>query len=228
MTQLNRIKDKNGIDKIRNILGNLFGNGFSQHNHRQRKWVDTGYSIEQSILIFIYYFVIVFVAATVSRFAFTYPIDPEDSDGLVDERRIDDDGDVIVKRKRRDAIEIEHRKSTDLKLVGLQVWRGALILADFLFHNRHEFAQRNILEMGSGVGLSSIAAAIHSRRNVCCTDIDIGGILRVIESNALRNKRLMATSSVNVMAMDFSNRKWTDELQQHVRDAEVVLAADGE
>lgn len=134
---------------------------------------------------------------------------------------------MIVKRKRRGSIEIEHQKSTNLTLVGLQVWRGALILADFLFDNRHKFANRNIFEMGSGVGLSSIAAAIHSERNVCCTDIDIGGIMRLIEANVKRNKRLMPKCQLNVMPMDFSDRNWSPELQSRVRDAEIILAADG-
>lgn len=168
------------------------------------------------------------IAATVSRFSFVYPTDDADEGSERSKsRQIDADGDAIVKRLHRDAIEIEHQKSTDLTLVGLQVWRGALILADFLFYNRHKFAKRNILEMGSGVGLSSIAAAIYSEQNVCCTDIDIGGILRLIEANVLRNKRLMPKSQVNVMPMDFGDRNWPKDLQICIRDAEIILAADG-
>lgn len=157
-----------------------------------------------------------------SRFSFTYADDADKTP-----RQYDEDGDVIVKRKRSDAIEIEHQKSTDLTLVGLQVWRGALILADFIFHNRHKFVSRNILEMGSGVGLTSIVAAIHSERNVCCTDIDTGGILQLISKNVLRNKRLMSKCQVNVMPLDFSDRNWTTELQTCVRQADIILAADG-
>lgn len=71
---------------------------------------------------------------------------------------VDSDGDLIVRRKRRATIAIEHKKSTDLTLVGLQVWRGALVLADFLFHNRKKIATKRLLELGSGVGLTSIAA----------------------------------------------------------------------
>lgn len=164
----------------------------------------------------------------VSRFSFTYPIDDEvGDDARSDSHQVDVDGDVVVKRKRRDAIEIEHQESTDLTMVGLQVWRGALILADFLFHNRQKFSGQNILEMGSGVGLSSIAAAIHSEHNVCCTDIDLGGILRLIGTNVLRNRRLMPKCRVNVMPMDFSDRNWSIDLQKCVRDAEIILAADG-
>lgn len=73
---------------------------------------------------------------------------------------MDTDGDLIVARKRRGTIAIEHQRSTVLTLVGLQVWRGALILADFLFHNRKKFASKKLLELGSGVGLTSIAAGM--------------------------------------------------------------------
>lgn len=51
---------------------------------------------------------------------------------------------------------IEHHKATDLTLVGLQVWRGALLLADYIFHNRNEFHDKRILELGSGVGLTGV------------------------------------------------------------------------
>lgn len=132
-----------------------------------------------------------------------------------------------MKRKRHGAITIEHQKSTDLLLVGLQVWRGALILADFLFHNRKKFSSKNILEMGSGVGLTSIAAAIYSERNLICTDINIGGILSLIESNILRNSNLLLNCTINVMEMDFKNVNWSTELQTCVRNANLILAADG-
>lgn len=51
---------------------------------------------------------------------------------------------------------LEHRKATDLTLVGLQVWRGALLLADYIFHNRVEFKDKRVLELGSGVGLTGM------------------------------------------------------------------------
>lgn len=57
----------------------------------------------------------------------------------------------------------EHKASTTLKLVGLQVWRGALILADFILHNNDIFHDKNVLELGSGVGLTSIAAALYAK-----------------------------------------------------------------
>lgn len=53
-------------------------------------------------------------------------------------------------------------------MVGLQIWRGALLLADWLLHN-NEIVQKDsyILELGSGVGLTSIVAAMFNP--VFCT-----------------------------------------------------------
>lgn len=63
---------------------------------------------------------------------------------------------------------VEHSKNTILELVGLQVWRGALLLADWLIHNSHKIpANKKILELGSGVGLTSIVASIYAP--VICT-----------------------------------------------------------
>lgn len=115
-----------------------------------------------------------------------------------------------------------------MSLVGLQVWRGALLLADFLFHNRWRFANKRILELGSGVGLSSIAAAIFSESDIYCTDINLGGILKVIESNVKLNKDIMKSpSKIHVMELDFKNLNWSDELHKAVTESSIIIAADG-
>lgn len=90
------------------------------------------------------------------------------------------DGDFDVQRRKKGEIKIgefhrkliknywadndleilEHHKATDLTLVGLQVWRGALLLADYIFHNRDEFKDKRVLELGSGVGLTGVCLYI--------------------------------------------------------------------
>lgn len=143
--------------------------------------------------------------------------------------KIDADGDLIVQRKKRGSIKIEHLQSTNLDLVGLQVWRGALLLADFLFHNRATLADKYILEMGSGVGLTSIAAAIFTKKRVICTDIDIGGILNLIRNNVKRNEALQGGNNcIDVMELNFNDNQWTDNLLDAMKQTDVVIAADGE
>lgn len=142
--------------------------------------------------------------------------------------KCDADGDLILKRKARSVIQIEHHKSTELTLVGLQVWRGALILADFLIDNRKKFADKNILEVGSGVGLTSIAAGIFSKCTILCTDIDIGGILNLIRDNVERNRNLLGNNcQIEVTELNFKMINWTDGFKEKIRSTDVILAADG-
>lgn len=115
-----------------------------------------------------------------SQFSFTYPTESVGNDVIQDK-----DGDIVVNRKKKAIIEIgtiafvihfqliisffnlEHHNSTDLTLVGLQVWRGALLLADYIFYKQKEFQHKNVIEVGSGVGLTGIAAAIYAKQVIC-------------------------------------------------------------
>lgn len=137
----------------------------------------------------------------------------------------DKDGDFEVERPLPGKIEIEHAKSTVLKLVGLQVWRGALLLADFIFTNRKEFQNYEILELGAGVGLTSIAAAIYSKQ-VFCTDINLGGILETISSNVKRNKSIIK-NPMSVLEFDFKAETYAEELKEAINKSDIVIAADG-
>ena len=112
-----------------------------------------------------------------------------------------------------------------LKLVGLQVWRGALLLADYLFSCCVDIKDKNILELGAGVGLTSIAAAIYSE-NVVSTDVDIGGILNLIKENCQRNRKLIK-NDINVMELNFKSKIFSPKLEQALENTDIVLAADG-
>lgn len=136
--------------------------------------------------------------------------------------------DVPRKKKaslKRDFILIEHSQSTVLQLVGLQVWRGALLINDYIIHNRHEFNGKNLLELGSGVGLSSILAAAYCDK-VCCTDLDIGGLLQLIRDNVQLNNHLPLRATVQVHELDFMNREWSEQVKEQVQKADFIIAAD--
>lgn len=65
---------------------------------------------------------------------------------------------------------IEHINRTSLNMVGMQVWRSALLMGDFILENRDIFSSDQIvLELGSGVGLTGIVAAM------CCKEIIFTG-----------------------------------------------------
>ncbi|KDR21190.1 methyltransferase-like protein 22 isoform X2 [Zootermopsis nevadensis] len=167
----------------------------------------------------------------VSRFSFKYPLNIEYSHS--DKNcgvRIDEDGDLIVCRKadkiqEEGIIEIEHSYSTTLALVGRQIWRGALLLGDFLLHHGPSFLQDHIvLELGSGVGLTSIVAAMFATE-VICTDIEVGGILELIRANAARNCKLLKANFI-VLGLDFFANDWCPNVEAKLTNVTVILVAD--
>ncbi|XP_067612629.1 methyltransferase-like protein 22 [Eurosta solidaginis] len=169
-----------------------------------------------------------------SKFKFTYPpeVDAETTITLHNGINTDKDGDLVVKRKahakRSGVIQIEHSEATELRLVGLQVWRGALLLADYIFHKHEEFCNMSVLELGAGVGLTSIAAAIYSS-NVVCTDVNVGGILDLIRANIKHNTELFKIpNSINVLEFDFLQplQDYSGELLETIDNCDVVVAAD--
>lgn len=59
----------------------------------------------------------------------------------------------------------EYENSTTIDLVGLQIWRGAFLLSDFVIHNFQEyFVGKKVLELGAGTGLVGIVAGMFSER----------------------------------------------------------------
>ncbi|XP_055705820.1 methyltransferase-like protein 22 [Phlebotomus papatasi] len=158
---------------------------------------------------------------SISKFTFTWP--EEDKSSGRNSVKEDRDGDLVVVRRKKSTLELEHSQSTNLKLVGLQVWRGALLLADYILHRRENFRSKTVLEVGSGCGLTSIVASIYAGK-VICTDISDGGILSVIRRNIQRNVR----KNVKVLELDFLRPEaWTETLKSD-QDAGIdyVLAAD--
>ncbi|KAH8322247.1 hypothetical protein KR059_009346 [Drosophila kikkawai] len=157
----------------------------------------------------------------VSKFRFVYP--EEKLAGTT----TDSDGDLEVPRPRRGLIELEHSEATELRLVGLQVWRGALLLADYLFAKRQEFAGQTIMELGAGVGLTSIAAGIHNPGKVYCTDVDLGCILKLIRGNVERNSGLL-TGQVSVLEFNFLTPRGeqSKELLKAIDESDIILAGD--
>ncbi|XP_011212838.1 methyltransferase-like protein 22 [Bactrocera dorsalis] len=165
-----------------------------------------------------------------SKFKFKYPQDENivAQNGMI----VDKDGDLIVQRKRGSTLDgviaIEHSEATELRLVGLQVWRGALLLADYIFHKRTEFCDKFILELGAGVGLTSIAAALYTQQ-VVCTDVNVGGILDLIRENVKHNSKLLQNrNKIDVLELDFLKpvEEYAPDLLKAIDNCDIVVAAD--
>ena len=115
--------------------------------------------------------------------------------------------------------------SSSVDLVGLQVWRGALLLADYILANPSMLAGKHVLEVAAGTGITSLVAGMFAR-TVVSTDVDRGDILPLIRRNARRNREALASCDFSVTELDFFWSSWPEELRTHFSECEVILAAD--
>lgn len=162
-----------------------------------------------------------------TKFYFRRPADPIAEAGQKQEAvEYDSDGDLILKRKgSEDVVHIKHSASTSLRMVGLQVWRGALLLADWALHYGPSLLRgATVLELGTGTGLTSIVAAMHAKE-VVSTDVDLAGLLDLIKANIDLNRRLVKAKSA-VMGLDFFSKEWSKEVMNKLTEVSVILAAD--
>ncbi|KAJ8971082.1 hypothetical protein NQ314_000894 [Rhamnusium bicolor] len=116
-------------------------------------------------------------------------------------------------------------KSTVLDLVGLQIWRGSLLLADWIIHNHKSIMSSDsyILELGAGVGLTSIVGSIFAP--VFCTDVNKGNLLDLIKSNLERNKHIVK-HPVNILELDFTTQTLPTDILSSLSKIRIIIAAD--
>ena len=128
-------------------------------------------------------------------------------------------------------IEIESYLESSVDLVGLQVWRGALFLADYIIMHHVSFENKNVLELAAGTGLTSIVAVLMNSKNMTegngsliCTDINRGPILPLIQRNFERNSITLKKSwdatdqtlKVKVAEIDFFKEEtYCDSTAKH-------------
>ncbi|CAM0902527.1 unnamed protein product [Alopecurus aequalis] len=126
---------------------------------------------------------------------------------------VDDDGDLVLDRRRRNGygrrsddehvLTVQHGITSSLRSVGLQVWKAAMLLTDFVLHKSFtssEFHDVTAVEIGAGTGLVGLAQAQVARR-IFITDRGTD-----ILNNCLANVRL------NSSTLKF------DEAKVHVRE----------
>ena len=134
----------------------------------------------------------------------------------------EDEASLSVFRFGDSEVRLFHRASTSVAQVGLQLWRGAFLLADFITA-RAEFLFRGkrVLELAAGTGFASLIAAKSGARDVLATDID--DVLSLIRRNVAAND---AEDVVKARPLDFFSDAWKVALNTELRSADVVMAAD--
>lgn len=179
------------------------------------------------------------VTSTVLQRSRSNPVRMEDSDDEdievpcfsslghhnIDELAYDSDGDIDVPRlgglQTERQLLIEHKQHTSLGEVGLQVWRGSLLLSDYILHHHSEFSGKTVLEVGSGTGLASIIASFCGSKTIS-TDIGNSDILDLIQRNVKLNNDLVK-NDVSIRSLDFGDD--VDKFEYFV-NVETIIAGD--
>ncbi|XP_061702551.1 methyltransferase-like protein 22 isoform X2 [Syngnathoides biaculeatus] len=134
-------------------------------------------------------------------------------------------------------VQIEHTMATPLEDVGKQVWRGALLLSDFILSQPLMFKGATVVELGGGGGLTSIIMATLAKR-VYCTDVG-EDLLNMCQRNVTLNRQMieLAGGEVRVRQLDWLQSdfckdtvvelNWTEEEVADIHDnASFIIAAD--
>ncbi|XP_022609441.1 methyltransferase-like protein 22 [Seriola dumerili] len=137
----------------------------------------------------------------------------------------------------KDMIRIEHTMATPLEDVGKQVWRGAVLLADFILSEPVMFRGATVLELGAGTGITSIVMATIAK-TVYCTDVG-EDLLSMCKRNVALNRHMMesAGGEVRVRQLDWLQHdlctdadaefSWTEEEVADLYDnTSFIIAAD--
>ncbi|CAF0847987.1 unnamed protein product, partial [Didymodactylos carnosus] len=152
----------------------------------------------------------------------------------ITEYTIDADGDINVSRAQLINLTIIHRELTTVNECGFQLWNGCLLLCDYLLNKPELFENKTILELGAGIGLTSIIVSRFAEL-VYCTDYNIE-LLQIAQQN-IENNLYEIDNKVQIRCLDWLKHShclpctsdlfnWTDKDIVQLNDLEIILAAD--
>jgi predicted nicotinamide N-methyase len=142
---------------------------------------------------------------------------------------------------------IVHAADTNLSEVGRQIWKGSLLLADYIISNRSLFQGKTVLELGCGVGVLGLVLATLLESQGTCTTIILtdrdASILTMCERNVNLNSHLFEPQRILIRCLDWtchlrdihsndlqesvgSLYKWVDVEGELASKLDVILCAD--
>jgi predicted nicotinamide N-methyase len=155
------------------------------------------------------------------------------ADGIHMQPCVDEDGDLIAKRPVKYKFKLEHCMTTTLDLVGLQLWTGGFYLCDYLLHNSDSFAGFECLDLGSGLGLTTMISSLFAKR---VYSTDLASVLDQAQANFVLNKHVLdemvsrhwsgQSALVTFDQLDWSNYADDKRLCNEFGNVNLIIASD--
>jgi len=146
------------------------------------------------------------------RFEFSVPL--QTTEHPTSAATTDADGDLVVHRLQtnKHTFHIESELKTSLVDVGLQLWRASFFLADFLIHNSSLIRDESVLDLGAGLGITSLVASLFAK-HVYCTDLD--HVVKYASMNYRRNAEVIKEINPN-SCVDFKCKVTDFQIKKYI------------
>lgn len=111
--------------------------------------------------------------------------------------------------------------------VGMTLWPGANLLAEFLLQNPDLLKGKRCVELGSGIGLTAVVAARCNPASLVCTDYE-DDVLRNLEYNLVTNLSQGDNGALEDAGVSSKYIDWTVTTSNEIADLspEFVFASD--